>query len=94
MIIKYYSIYDRKALIFMPPFHALTDAAAVRSVQDAMEDPQTSLHRHPDDFVLFAVGEFDDAKGYYAAPEVVRHVVDVASLVAKPVQTSFTSDKE
>lgn len=87
MLIRYFSIYDRKATIFMPPFHALTDAAAVRSVQDAMSDPQTSLHRHPDDFVLFAVGEFDDASGVYTSQIPARHVVDVASLVPK-VKTS------
>lgn len=83
MVLRFFSIYDRKALIFMPPFHALTDAAAVRAVHDAMADPQTSLHRHPDDFVLFAVGEFDDGSGVYTSEIPVRHVVDVASIAPK-----------
>lgn len=80
MIYRYYSVYDRKALVYMPPFHAHTDGAAMRSIEDAMADPNTSLARHPDDFVLYYVGDYSDEKGRFFPADPLVHVVDVSAL--------------
>lgn len=81
MIIKAYSVYDRKALIYNAPFYAPTDGAAVRIVQDAANDPNSQLGRHPTDYVLFFVGEYDDQKGLLAAQSPLVHVMDIAAMV-------------
>lgn len=94
MIYRYYSVYDRKALVYMPPFHALTDAAAIRSIRDAMADPNTSLHRHPDDFVLFFVGHYNDENGQMHPAMPCVHVVDVSALSSKAMPTSSSAPME
>ena len=37
--------------------------AAIRAFSDAVNDPQTVLSRHPGDYVLYQVGEFNDSDG-------------------------------
>lgn len=81
MIQKAYSVYDRKALTYNPPFYAPTDGAAIRSLADAANDTTTLLGRHPNDYVLYLVGEFDDQKGLLVPVTPLLHVVDVASIV-------------
>lgn len=81
MILKAYSIYDRKALTYNPPFYAPTDGAACRIVADSANDPNSSLGRHPNDFVLFLVGEYDDQKGLMTPCAPLHHVMDLSALV-------------
>lgn len=75
-----YCIYDRKSLIYNAPFFAVSDGAATRSFSDLANDPQTTIGRHPGDYVLFRVGTFDDAIGNML-PDTAAHVADAAALV-------------
>lgn len=81
MLLNAYSIYDRKALQYHPPFYASTDGAAARSLSDLVQDPNTTIGRHPSDYVLYAVGTYDDQKGVLAPLSPLRHVVDAAAFV-------------
>lgn len=81
MVLKAYSIYDRKGFFYHPPFFQAADGLAVRMFGDLCNDPQTQMGRHPNDFVLFAIGEYDDQKGQLAAYSPLVHVVDGTSLV-------------
>lgn len=81
MIVKCYSVYDRKALIYNPPFYAPTDGAAIRIVQDAANDPNSQLGRHPADYVLYCVGQYDDQKGLLTGNQPLEHVIDLQGLV-------------
>ncbi|WNK12833.1 MAG: nonstructural protein [Microvirus sp.] len=81
-MLQAYSIYDRKSLQYHPPFYASADGAAARSFQDAINDPQSALGRHPMDYVLFHVGTFSDQNGSLEPALPVRHVVDASALVA------------
>lgn len=81
MMLNAYSVFDLKTLAYHPPFYAATDAAAIRIVSDVVVDPNTQLGRHPADFVLYAVGIFDDQKGALLAHSPLVHVADCAALV-------------
>lgn len=81
MILRSYSLYDRKAVSYSPPFHQATDGLAVRSLQELVNDPQTSVGRYPDDFVLYLVGTFDTEKGLVGSIEPLVHVMDARALV-------------
>lgn len=81
MLVNAYSIYDRKALHYHPPFYSHTDAAAARSFADLANDPQTNIGRHPSDYVLYCVGQYDDAKGTLLPIQPLRHVADATALV-------------
>ena len=63
MIIKYFSIYDKKAVQFGPVFSSHTPGSAERSFRDAMTNPDAPYGKYPDDFALYEIFEFDDEKG-------------------------------
>lgn len=81
MILRAYSIFDNKALQYHPPFFASTDAAAVRSVRDLVDSSDTAVGRHPGDYVLYLVGEWDDQQGRFSALSPLVHIVDAISLL-------------
>lgn len=81
MILFAYSIYDRKALQYHPPFYASTDASAARSFSDVANDVNTNIGRHPSDFVLYCVGTFNDQKATLTAIDPIKHVVDATALL-------------
>jgi len=59
--IKMFSLYDSKAEAFGPPFFLQSTGQAVRALMDISNDPQSMVGRHPADFVLYEVGEYDDS---------------------------------
>lgn len=60
---KMFSVYDSKAESYMMPFTAQSRGSAVRSFTEASNDPQSPCCKHPSDYTLFAVGEFDELTG-------------------------------
>lgn len=87
MKLNCYSIYDRKALQYHPPFFQSTDGAAVRSFADLVNDAQSTISRHPADYVLYKVGTYDDQVGLMEAASPLVHVIDAQSLV--PIQKAL-----
>lgn len=85
MLLQAYSIYDRKALTYHAPFFAVADGAAVRSLQDLVNDQNTTIGRHPGDYVLYNVGTYSDNNGSLEPFIPLRHVIDAeAVLVVQP----------
>lgn len=76
---KILTIYDCKAEAYGRPFVARSTGEGLRSFTDEVnsgrEDSQ--LSNHPEDFTLFEVGTFDDAKGeiFFTMPKRVLLVV-------------------
>lgn len=81
MFLKAYSIYDRKAAIYHAPFFGVSHGVAVRTVMDLVNDRSTTLSRHPADYVLYCVGQFDDTSGLLQPFAAVEHVSDALPLV-------------
>lgn len=79
-----YSLYDRKALAYHPPFFQAADGAAVRAISDLAQDMNTTVGRHPGDFVLYKIGTYDDSRGQLVPLVPLEHIIDVMALV--PVQ--------
>lgn len=57
---KVYSIYDQKAGIYNKPFYMINEQVATRSCIDLLDDPSTDLAKHPEDFTLYELGDYDD----------------------------------
>ena len=76
-----YSIFDTKALQYHLPFFQPADGAAVRMLMDLANDPNTTIGRHPSDFVLYQVGHYDDTLGDIQPCAPLRHVIDAVALV-------------
>lgn len=74
MILKVFSVYDSKALAFSAPFFAPTPGAAIRLFSDACNDGQTMWSKHPGDFVLYQIGEFDDGNAELSSLSPATHL--------------------
>lgn len=98
MIMNAYSIFDTKALQYHLPFFQPADGAAIRMLMDLVNDPNTTVGRHPADFVLFHVGHYDDGIGGIQACAPLRHIVDAVSLVRVqpqlPLDDAYNTYKE
>lgn len=60
MKIQMFAVYDQKAGAFLPPWNLPTKAMAARTFSDCANDPNHAFGKHPSDYTLFHVGEFDD----------------------------------
>lgn len=74
MIQKMYSIRDSKAEIFHPPFFNLTHGQAERNFTELVNDEKSTLSKHPEDFDLYYVGEYDDMTGKIQALDTPQHL--------------------
>lgn len=92
MIHHAFTIYDRKSLIYSPPFFAVADGVAVRIFGDLVVDQNTQVGRHPADFVLYRCGGYDDSNGSMLPVTALQHIVDAQALV--PQQSSLPFDPQ
>lgn len=83
MLINAYTLYDAKALTYSPPFYCGAHGQAVRAVMELVQDLNTTVGRHPADFTLYCVGQFNDAVGCLLPADVREHIADVTSLLPK-----------
>lgn len=63
MVTRAFSILDIKSDTFSPPFFFSTTGQAVRAFKDLANDGSSSVSRHPSDYRLYCVGNFDDSRG-------------------------------
>lgn len=61
MLLRQFTVYDEKAQAYMQPFFEKTLGSAIRAFTDACNNPQTSFFKHPADFTLFHLGDWDDS---------------------------------
>lgn len=67
MMLNLYSVHDAAVQAFLQPFFARSHGEALRSFQDACNDPKTAFHAHTNDYSLWFLGSFNDASGDLAA---------------------------
>lgn len=65
---KIYAVYDSKVGAYLSPFFLRSRGEAIRAWQTVVNDPKTQFNKHPSDYVLFELGEFDDAKATFNLP--------------------------
>lgn len=68
---KIYSIRDTVAVYFERPFYARTNGEAIRSFSDAVNEPKSPFNAHPEQFLLYEVGDFDEQTGKINAIEPI-----------------------
>ena len=91
MILKCYNIYDAKAEIYLPPFFARANGEAVRIFTNFANDKSHPIGEHPEDYTLFRIGFYDQAKGLIAGLDAseplgkaLDYVTEEASLGGYP----------
>ena len=78
---RMFSAYDRKLGVYYSPFSFLHLGQALRAWETICTDGQSMMSKHPADFVLFEVGEFDDDKGELVAHNPIRQVATALEVV-------------
>lgn len=63
MILYLFTIYDKAADNFCPPFTAKNYEVGKREFMEIVNNKQTTIHRYPDQFSLHFIGTFNDATG-------------------------------
>ena len=58
-----FTIHDVKAEAFMPPFVQANQNTAKRQFAEAVNNPDTPIGKHPQDYTLFSIGHYSEAKG-------------------------------
>lgn len=60
---KTYVVYDSAAEAYGIPFFIRSKGEALRGFAQAAKDPQSQISKHPADFTLFEIGEYNEFKG-------------------------------
>lgn len=76
-MLKVFAVHDSKAEAFLRPFTTLTRGQAIRGFSDAVNDKGHEFNKHPDDYTLFQIGEFDEQSGILVAgtPETLGNAI-------------------
>jgi len=72
MIQKMFSFYDTKAGFFHTPFFFSHPGQAIRAAMDLGGDLSTTIGRHPSDYALYQLGEFDDQTGQATSSQPIN----------------------
>lgn len=60
-----YSVYDKKAESFSPPYVAHNDLIALRNFEGTVNNADFPISKYPDDFSLYYLGNIGDMDGRY-----------------------------
>jgi len=63
MLHQVFSVYDSKAQIYSSPWLAMNKSVAIRQFTDSVNDSSLVFNKHPEDYALFHLGDFDDVSG-------------------------------
>lgn len=65
MKIQVMSVYDSKTKVFGQPQYFINVPTALRAWGDTSNNPQDPVYKHPEDYTLFHIGEYDDESGSF-----------------------------
>ncbi len=82
MMLGLYCVYDVKIGTYSMPFFAQTDAQAIRSFRDALDQAGSVLNKHPEDFSLVRIASVLDETGAVESPVTPQRVDDGAQALA------------
>lgn len=66
MIVKIFSIKDKKTGAFSPPWQSPTHGSAERAFKTAVNSQENDYAKYPDDFDLYYIADFDDESASYS----------------------------
>lgn len=92
MILPTFSLLDTKTGIYAPPFMMAHVQLAIRAVKDLAADLNTSVGRHPADYMLVQVGTFDDSTAQFIND--LQPISLVVALIEQPTQAPLFSAVE
>lgn len=75
------AVRDQKAEFFLPPFFIESKGLAIRAFSDAVNDASTPVSKHPEDYSLYQLGEFDSVTGKITGFDAPLHLCNATEFV-------------
>lgn len=72
MIQKVFAVRDVKAQAMLQPFFSNASGSAQRAFGDAVLDGKSPISMHPEDYVLYEIGSYDDNSGELIALSPIK----------------------
>lgn len=69
---RVYAVYDMKMKLFLAPFVTRNSAVATRMFADSVNGENNVVAKHPEDFALYQIGEFDEESGLLVSTQPVN----------------------
>ena len=82
MKVSMYAVFDRASAIYDGPFPGQTDGVMVRNFTHTVMNADSAIAKSPEDFTLFKVGTWDDAKGELTACVPVKLINGAEALAS------------
>lgn len=86
MTLKVFAVRDMKALAFLQPFFSNATGAALRAFGDACEDDKSPFNKHPEDYVLYEIGSYDDCTAELVALSPVHMMATASDFIVEKVK--------
>lgn len=80
---KIYAIKDQAIEAFSQPFFVQAQGQAVRMFMDETKNEQSQLNKHPQDFELWYLGEFNEQDGVITAATNIERVARAIDFMNK-----------
>lgn len=83
MLIRMYSIYDKKVNVYQPPLFCHNAGDALRTCHMHFSNPETKVNKYPEDFDVYDIGEYDDQTGQlkpHTNPQFLSTAVDILGI--------------
>lgn len=74
MVLIVMAVRDSAVGAYLRPFYAPSVGAAMRSFYDEVNRKDSEMFRHPDDYELFELGEFEEVSAVFSMKSVPRSV--------------------
>lgn len=81
MIQKMFAVRDSKANAYLQPFFSSASGSALRALGDAVADVKSPFHAHPEDYILYELGTFDDNTGEIAPLIPIKILANASDFV-------------
>ena len=90
-MLKLYSVRDVKAEAYGAIICCPSVGLALRSFQEACQDPKSPMALYPSDFSLYELGSFDPDSGEIKGHKVPTYVASAAEMSVKKVPQEITA---
>lgn len=75
-MLKAFSVYDQKSQSYSQPFFARTAGEGERMFKEESKNPNSFMNKYPEDFTLYATGEFDTDTGIFTSYAQNIHLIN------------------
>lgn len=77
---KMFAVHDSKAEAYLSPFTMRSKGEALRAFENTVNDPNTGFYKHPADYTLFEIAEYDELKGELYPHEIKQSIANAIEL--------------